>query len=206
MTSMPHLVLSPLRTGARARSENEETHDKGDVILRAHRFPVNASEYWFDYSGVRVGPVFVPTKFREDIGFAELLGKERLSSIVGYFDDSKIFQIVDGKIRVVGRVSDKPHWAQEIEDLGHGHPTSDQLIKIIRTLKGLMNERDYWQISVAFTTINVARVSIEGLIALLRTTYAARSSIDTWRAFLDSCRQEIIKRGHNPEDIIFGLG
>jgi hypothetical protein len=197
----------------------------------------------------------VPTKFREDIGFAELLGivsdeqdetsglidwhsdeeagalfdaddvmyepldfeadvvkfsrdklKERLSSIVGYFDDSKIFQIVDGKIRVVGRVSDKPHWAQEIEDLGHGHPTSDQLIKIIRTLKGLMNERDYWQISVAFTTINVARVSIEGLIALLRTTYAARSSIDTWRAFLDSCRQEIIKRGHNPEDIIFGLG
>ena len=95
---------------------------------------------------------------------------------------------------------------QEIEDLGKVQPTAEQLTKIIRTLKSLMNERDYWQIGLAFSSINVARVSVEGIIALLRTTYSQRSSIGTWTAFLDLSRREIVNRGLEPEDVLFGLG
>lgn len=52
---------------------------------------------------------------------------------------------------------------------------------------------------------NPVELSIEGMIALVRTTFAARNILVNWAKFLAEAIQEVSRRGRDPDRVFFGL-
>jgi hypothetical protein len=131
--------------------------------------------------------------------------KAKIENIVGLLGRDYSYHVLDDAIRIVERNPTKPEWALELEKHGQRRPTTQELAGLIRSLKSLLSAGDFWEIDTAFSTLNISNISVEGLIALLRTTYYRRSSLETWTAFLESVRGELNKRGLNAQEVLFGL-
>ena len=214
------LLLSNTRFGELSLTNLQFTKWKGaaDLIdllrmdFRAEEFgfsdiwSTTAHEEIYDYDYPKYGVTIEKLGIELEVAkLAHNALKSTLETIIALFDEGNVYQFVDDTVRIIKRTSAKPEWVQNIEALGTKSPSAEQLVGIIRDIKSVISTNDYWQIDTAFRSIELSRVSVEGLIALLRTSYSHRSFLETWAAFLDSVRRELIKRGLAPEDVLFGL-
>jgi hypothetical protein len=137
--------------------------------------------------------------------FSREIAKTKIQNIIVLLGRDHSYHALDDTVFVVRRSPSKAEWALELEKLGPKRPSTQELAGLIRSLNSVLRAGDFWQIDNAFRTLNVTKISVEGLIALLRTTYYRRSSLETWTAFLESVRKELNSRGLNTQEVLFGL-
>jgi hypothetical protein len=99
----------------------------------------------------------------------------------------------------------RPSWVTALEHLGQARPTTAVLSALVDTIFDLMSEQRFALLDRAFRGLDVARVSADALVALLRLTYSGRTEIASWASLLERARVELDGRGVNTKLELVGL-
>lgn len=99
----------------------------------------------------------------------------------------------------------RPGWVVRLEELGTGRPSTAALAALVDTIFDLMSEQSFDELDRALRTLEVARVSADALVAMLRLTFSARMKIASWNTLLEKARAELDSRGVNTKLELVGL-
>jgi hypothetical protein len=86
-----------------------------------------------------------------------------------------------------------------------GRATSEKLISAVEDLYELLGRKQFGEIELLFTSIDLARTAPEYAVGLLRATSKDIRHIQNWREFLDRVRVDLSRRGLEPEQVLVGL-
>jgi len=75
----------------------------------------------------------------------------------------------------------------------------------IEDISIILNDSDFVTMDALLESIDIERISIEMMLALLRTSFMAREQIGNWQSFLDLSMSEVSRRGRDPKRVFRGL-
>lgn len=131
--------------------------------------------------------------------------REKLEAFVAKLDQDCLVNVRGDVVRITKQPPTKPQWVEELENLGSSQPDVRSLANVIRNLRTLSSQRDFAEIDRAFRIIDISKLSVEAITALLRATFHCRMRLQIWRAFLNIARKELAKRGWNDKEVFDGL-
>jgi hypothetical protein len=79
------------------------------------------------------------------------------------------------------------------------------IAEAIRELSKLLSSGKLQTVDAILNAIQPTELSVEMMITLLRTSYVARTSLQSWATFLERARAEVTRRGRNPAKVFRGL-
>jgi hypothetical protein len=97
-------------------------------------------------------------------------------------------------------------WFKFVENSAGTKITTDDLEMVISGLNLMMKHKHFSQIGILFKSLNLKNVAPEILIALLRSTFALKTSLArTWFQFRDDVDKELKRRKLSPDIVLKGL-
>jgi hypothetical protein len=81
----------------------------------------------------------------------------------------------------------------------------DVLAKLITGFSELLTNQAYEEVDLVLRSVPLVWVSPEAMLALARTSFAARHKLTEWKRFVQSTRRELARRGLDPDKLARGL-
>jgi hypothetical protein len=115
---------------------------------------------------------------------------------------------VSGGLAMIAAIVNSPDALQLMSSvLSHetARAESEELVSTINSLNGLLKARAFAILDWIFANADLSRARASTLIALLRTTYAARAKLRSWSTLLSRVRAELQRRGLEHDRLLRGL-
>ncbi len=96
-------------------------------------------------------------------------------------------------------------WLKLIEDQGLVATTPKQLAGYIVGINSLIRSGEFKLLDHALQKIEPNSMSIELMIAIVRSTYPVRRKLDNWAVFLEKIAQQISGLGKDSQKLLAGL-
>ena len=86
-----------------------------------------------------------------------------------------------------------------------GELTDRNIATVISGLSSLLSVGSFSMVDTILGALDIERISIEIMISLLRTSFAARSELERWDGFRQAAVGEVARRGRDPEKVLRNL-
>jgi hypothetical protein len=98
-----------------------------------------------------------------------------------------------------------PGWIQTVLRDGRQSTSTASFMKLVDALEDALAQSDFETIDKVLIHLDYSQISPEAMVALLRTTYQARSSLQAWSAAVQKIKDELNRRGVDGQRVLAGL-
>jgi hypothetical protein len=96
-------------------------------------------------------------------------------------------------------------WLMNAIAAGRNACGMEVLAQLITGLSELLTNQAYEEVDLILRSVPLRGVSPEAMLALARTSFAARHKLTEWKKFVQSVRRELAQRGLDPDKLARGL-
>lgn len=96
-------------------------------------------------------------------------------------------------------------WLAEFYEEADEAKTSIDIYPLISGISDLFSDKDYLSVDNILSSAPLDKLSVTAMVALIRTTYPAKSKLSHWDESLEAVRSKLASIGENHQSLLRGL-